>query len=173
MRSIQIVRWLSFALLAAVVGSVPAFADQAAYDECFEGCRAQGSLSACFYNCNSYLERPGPPPPPPSDLLFGAIAFDERSLKSGYAKDASSREAAEAGAIAECRKVGGSREGCKILLSKRNSCMALAVSRAGSDGAAWGWAYSDDGSVSRREATKTCKGGGGSNCQVVISFCTG
>ena len=166
-------RYLLLMVFAFLCLSSSAIADRVEYDECMDRCRRDYGSDACYYNCNVFMDRPGPPPPPASDLLFGAIALDAQTLKSGYAKDALSREDAEARAVAECRKVGGSADGCKVILWRHNSCMALVMSREGSKGPSWGYAYSDDGRVSRRNATKSCQGEGGSNCQVVISFCTG
>ena len=114
--------------------------------------------------------RPMPRPP----TLYGAIAVDARSLITGFGRDAGSRAEAERRAIALCRRGGGTASGCQIAVWAHNSCLALATSRGapGRDNV-WGYAYSDDGWVSRRNATRACVKQGGARCVVAVTFCTG
>ncbi|MEZ5502422.1 MAG: DUF4189 domain-containing protein [Halioglobus sp.] len=145
-------------------------------------CRQQcnyDSGSSCYSSCmadrNLYDSAPGgtmgPMPAPPT--LFGAIAVDIDSLATGYVKDVASREDAESGALAQCRKAGGSASGCEIAVWGHNICLALSTSLGGSNGNTWGYAWSDDGWVSRRDAVNACRKEGGSSCKVAVSFCTG
>ena len=161
--------------IASVVlaSAVPAYADRWEYLECFDRCKAMGSQNSCFANCDPYMSRPGPPPLPTSAFPYGAIALDDDVLRFGYAKNEPSREAAEAHATAECRRAGGSADGCKVIIWRHNSCVALATSQEGSQGKTWGYSYSDEGILARREAMKLCRNEGGTNCQIAVSFCSG
>lgn len=114
--------------------------------------------------------RPMPRPP----TLYGAIAVETRSLITGFGRGAASRADAERRALALCRRGGGTASGCQIAVWAHNSCLALTTSREPPGQAnVWGYAYSDDGWVSRRNATRACVKAGGSRCTVAVSFCTG
>lgn len=145
---------------------------------CREQCNYDSS-SSCYWSCMSdrglYDSAPGgtmgPMPAPPT--LYGAIAVDIDTLATGYVKDVASREEAERGALENCRKAGGSASGCEVAVWGHNTCLALSTSLGGSSGNAWGYAWSDDGWVSRRDAVNACREQGGSNCKVAVSLCTG
>ncbi len=141
---------------------------------------SNGNFDSCVRMCmtnqeiyNTEIQTPMRPMPRPP-TLFGAIAVETATLITGMARDYASRDGAERRAIAMCRRAGGSAAGCKLVTVKNNACIALATSR-GTGGKAnrWGYATSDDGWVSRRDAVKYCRGDGGTNCQVVVAFCTG
>ena len=106
-------------------------------------------------------------------VRFGAIAVETATLNFGYVKDVASRAEAEKGALAYCRQAGGTGSGCEIAVWGHNTCLALATSAGGSKGNTWGYAWSEEGAISRREAMKACAGEGGSSCKVAVSFCTG
>ena len=162
--------------VAMLVGAgtlTPQFAVAAqTYDECVRHDCAMGDYIGCGQNCRQPGSRLGTVPPPPT--LYGAIAVETRTLVTGAAKGRASRADAERQAMAMCRRGGGSASGCTIAVSGHNVCLALATSReAGGKTNRWGYWHSDDGWVSRRGAAKTCRGDGGTNCQIAVSFCAG
>ena len=146
-------------------------------------CRAEcnyDSESSCYSSCmdqrrfydNSSSDAGGSMPAVPT--LYGAIAVETDTLIYGYVKDVASRADAEQAALAYCRKAGGgSASGCEIAVWGHNTCLALATSSGGSTGNAWGYAWSDEGSISRRDAVNACIEQGGYSCKVAVSFCTG
>jgi hypothetical protein len=155
------------------------YADQRTYNDCIrQACSSYGNdTKSCEINATHCLRELGPTPSMPTQPIavrYGAIALDENSLSYGYSKDYSSRGGSERAALQECRRAGGSATGCKIVKSVNNSCLALAVRPASASyGSRWAYAYSDDGWVSRRNATRECGNDGGGVCKVVVSFCTG
>lgn len=110
---------------------------------------------------------------PALPTLYGAIAVETDSLIFGYVKDVASREEAEQGALAYCRKAGGTASGCEIAVWGHNTCLALATSAGGSSGNIWGYAWSDERAISQRDATAACRKEGGASCKIAVSFCTG
>lgn len=123
-------------------------------------------------NRGSGSETMRPMPRPPT--LHGAIAIDAATLITGSARDHRSRAEAEQRGIAMCRQAGGSAGGCKVAVWAHNSCLALSTSRdAAGKRNRWGYAWSDDAWVSKRNATAACRKDGGTHCQVATSFCTG
>ncbi len=145
-------------------------------------CRSQcnyDSGSDCYSSCiadreryyGSSSESMGAMPAVPT--LYGAIAIETDSLIYGYVKDVASREEAEQAALDYCRKAGGSASGCEIAVWGNNTCLALATSAGGASGNIWGYAWSDDVWVSKRDAVQACSKAGGRSCKVSVSFCTG
>jgi Domain of unknown function (DUF4189) len=65
---------------------------------------------------------------------FGAIAYSPGTGAHGWANNHSSREAAEAAALQNCRQHAGD---CTVPIWFRNACGALAVGTAGY-GSGWG-----------------------------------
>lgn len=110
---------------------------------------------------------------PAVPTLYGAIAVETDSLIYGYVKDVGSREEAERAALAYCQNAGASVSGCEIAVWGHNTCLALATSAGGSGGNTWGYAWSDEGAIARRDAVNACVQEGGSHCTVAVSFCTG
>jgi hypothetical protein len=177
-------RMIVFAAIAASVAALgSASADEngdraVCNDQCTND--SNGNFESCHRMCMSqqqlYDTAPNEPTRslPPVPVLYGAIAVETSTLITGYAKDYSSRVGAERRAVAMCRRAGGSATGCKIAVWGHNSCLALATSKASNGGAnTWGYAWSDDGYVSRREATAACRKDGGANCKIAVTFCTG
>ncbi len=154
-------------------------ADERSYQYCIQqACSSYGNDDKnCEYYATHCLRELGPTPSMPTQRIavrYGAIALDDNSLIYGYSKDQSSRGGAERRALEECRRAGGTASRCKVVKSVNNSCLALAVRPAmASNGSRWAYAYSDDGWVSRRNATRECAKDGGGACKVVVSFCTG
>lgn len=159
---------------AGLTATQVAAADQQQYQQCMDDCRNTFGLTSCYVNCEIFLGRVDSPPLPSAPARFGAIAFDKDLYISGSAKDFASQASAETRALAMCRRSGGSATGCQIVVTGHNFCTALAAS-IGSKGAgrAWGYATSDDGWIARRDAVKECRGFGGSDCRVEVTFCTG
>lgn len=147
------------------------------YQECIRQlCTSYGKDEySCVETCVSELHGPSKTiPQAPVPILYGAIAVETGSLITGYAKGYSSRAAAESRAIAMCRRAGGLASGCKIAVWGHNSCLALATSRANKGGEnSLGYAWSDDGWVSRRKAIDACRNDGGANCKIAVTLCTG
>ncbi len=182
MRS-SLVRWMATVSFGAtlILGLIaPAFSRA---DPAGDGilCRQQcgENNDSCQRICLMDRERLSAPPEPmrpmpPVPTLYGAIAVEARSLITGIGRDAGSRAEAERRALALCRRGGGSASGCQIAVWAHNSCLALTTSREPpGEVNVWGYAYSDDGWVSRRNATRACVKAGGSHCTVAVSFCTG
>jgi hypothetical protein len=179
-------RWRSwstpgaFTLIAVMLAYVamPEFAraGELEYQNCIrELCTSYGIDEN---NCNTQevclRELNGPNNTMPAlPTLYGAIAVETDTLIFGYVKDVASREEAEQGALSYCRKSGGTASGCEIAVWGHNTCLALATSAGGSSGNIWGYAWSDEGSISRRDATAACRKEGGTSCKVAVSFCTG
>ena len=150
-------------------GNMAICRDQCNYDSgssCYSACMADRRL----YD-NSSSESMGTMPAVPT--LYGAIAVETDTLIYGYVKDVSSRAEAEQAALAYCRKAGGSASGCEIAVWGHNTCLALATSAGGRGGNTWGYAWSDEGAISRRNAVDACIEQGGTDCKVSVSFCTG
>ncbi len=170
---------LSLMALLLVCTQMPesARAGEFEYQECIRQlCTSYGKAEYdCVQSCLADLNGPAKTMPlPPVPVLYGAIAIEDKTLITGFSKGQSSRADAEREALAKCRSAGGSKSGCKIAVWGHNSCLALATSQAGSGGGnRWGYAWSDDGWVSRKEATAACRKDGGTNCKVAVTFCTG
>ncbi len=167
-----------FALLLAYVAiPMPVRAGEFEYQQCVQHyCTSYGkSENECVNLCLPDLNGPNKTMPlTPVPTLYGAIAVETSTLASGYAKDQPSLADAERQALAMCRGAGGSNAGCKIVVSGHNFCAALSTGQTGNGGEnRWGYAWSDDGWVSRRDATAACRNDGGANCKVAITFCTG
>ena len=94
---------------------------------------------------------------------FGAIAYSPKSGAHGWAKDHSSRAAAEKAALSACRKHA---KDCRSAVWFKNGCGTLVVNPKGYY---WGWGTTQ--ALADTEATKVCakKGGG---CKVSVQVCT-
>ena len=165
-------------LLATVALPESARAGEFEYQECIRQlCTSYGiddNNCATQEVCLRELNGPSSTiPQAPVPVRYGAIAVETNSLIFGYVKDVASREEAEQGALEHCRKGGGSASGCEIAVWGHNTCLALATSAGGRSGNTWGYAWSDDGWVSRRDAVQACSKEGGTSCKVAVSFCTG
>jgi len=164
-------------MLACSTMQESARAGEAEYQDCIRQlCTTFGfAEDSCVQSCVHKLHGSGGGmTQAPVPVQYGAIAIEDKTLITGYAKDEASRAEAEREALANCRSAGGSASGCKVAVWGHNSCLALAASKA-SDGGEnnWGFAWSDDGWVSRRDATAACQKDGGANCKVAVTFCTG
>ena len=171
-------RGLIAVMLATVAQQEPARAGEFEYQECIRQlCTSYGiddHNCAIQEVCLRELNGPGNTmPQAPVPVLYGAIAVETDSLIFGYVKDAASREDAEQGALEHCRKGRGSASGCEIAVWGHNTCLALATSAGGASGNIWGYAWSDDVWVSKRDAVQACSKAGGRSCKVSVSFCTG
>jgi Domain of unknown function (DUF4189) len=163
----------AFALANAAVGLTPqpALAGQT-YDECVRQACSLNDYIGCGMNCRQGNARPAPSLAVP--ILYGAIVLETSTLITGAAKGYATSADAERRAIAMCRRSGGSANGCRVVELGHNVCLALATSRgSGGQGNSWGAWHSDDGWVSQRGAVRECRGAGGTNCAVVVKFCTG
>lgn len=178
-RSLSARTVLSLIGLMLAYSTIPksARAGELEYQDCIRQlCTSYGlSEHGCVQQCVSELHGPNKTIPQAAiPTLYGAIAVETKTLITGYAKGYSSRADAERRAIAMCRRNGGSASGCKIAVWGHNSCLALSTSQASNGGGnIWGYAWSDDGWVSRRKATAACRKDGGANCKAAVSFCTG
>ena len=165
-------------MLVCVALPEPARAGELEYQNCIRQlCTSYGiEESNCTTQEVCLRELNGPNktiPQAPVPVLYGAIAVETDSLIFGYVKDVASRERAEQGALANCRKAGGTASGCKIAVWGHNTCLALATSAGGRSGNIWAYAWSDDGWVSKRDAVRACGKAGATTCKVAIGFCTG
>ena len=96
---------------------------------------------------------------------YGAIAYSRSTGGHGYSYDYSTRAAAEARAIRECRRQTKAGD-CYVLVWFRNGCGALAK---GSNGYGSGWGTYK--SLAKQNAIKSCSRNT-YNCRVVRWVCT-
>lgn len=100
---------------------------------------------------------------------WGALAFSENGTAFGYSHDYNLREEAEYGALSECARFAND---CKIFETFQNRCVVLAGSPEGT----FGWAIGTTGSLAQqriRAALEQCQRHGGTNCRLVVQFCSG
>jgi serine/threonine-protein kinase len=103
---------------------------------------------------------------PAAAQSWGALAFSENGTAYSYSRNYASKEEAERGALAECAKYASD---CKIYDTFENRCTSLSGSPNGVYGCAWG------GEVAARQqrAIEECTKQGGTECRMVVNFCTG
>ncbi len=131
---------------------------------------------------------------------WGALAFSENGTAYAFSRNYASKEAAEEGALAECAKYASD---CKIYDTFENRCTSLAGSPNGVYGWAWEpvnlsvFAIFDMSQIKGLRAAKTpksrlihklwggdlparqqraiaeCAKQGGTECRMVVNFCTG
>lgn len=94
---------------------------------------------------------------------YGAIAYSNSTTAHAWAKDYSSRDAAEAAAIANCSKHAND---CRAVLWFMNGCGALAM---GKGGPGWGWGESQP--LADSAALNTCSKQARA-CTVKVRVCT-
>jgi len=149
--------------MCSIAASSPAWADCAAdCSAAYRGCRDNpdtclGQQGVCLSRCGLEAER------------HGAIAYSPLKNVYGYSYDfGASRPAADA-AIANCRKEDKGATDCKVLVTFRNACGALALGKNGAYGSAW--------ALSRREAANKalveCRPYGGGSCKIERQVCSG
>ncbi len=98
---------------------------------------------------------------------WGALAFSENGTAYSYSRNYASQETAQAGALAECAKYA---QDCKIYATFENKCVAL----AGASNGAYGWAIGGtDGAARNAGAMRQCQQQGGTDCKMVVTFCSG
>lgn len=99
---------------------------------------------------------------------WGAIAMDEVAGNVGTSVDMDSRRDAEQEAMRRCQKPNS--VGCKVRITYRNQCVALAWSdQPGHPGGL----VSGPGLYSvREEAVRECRKNGGGTCAIVHSECS-
>src|SRR5262245_16890372 len=97
---------------------------------------------------------------------WGALAFSENGTAYSYARNYASKEQAEAGALSECAKYASD---CKIYDTFENRCTSL----AGSPNGVYGWAWGGEKQPREARAVSQCTSQGGTECRLVITFCTG
>jgi serine/threonine-protein kinase len=98
--------------------------------------------------------------------FFGTITYSEATGNYGYSYDYASRSVAEAEALQECESLSGFGD-CRVLVSFRNACGALATNPEGAYGSGWG----ADRSTAERYAIESCNQYG-RNCRVIRWVCT-
>jgi hypothetical protein len=176
-RTITVTAWLLALALMCATMPEPARAGELEYQNCLRQlCTSYGKdENECVQSCLRDLNGPDQTMPlPPVPRLFGAIALDGNTFGAGFGKGFTTLAAAEKRALAICRRDGGSAKGCRIVESGHNVCLALVTSKTpAGKGISWGSAHSDDGWVSRRDATNRCRQYGGTTCKVTVTFCTG
>jgi serine/threonine-protein kinase len=154
---------LATVAIVLIAASSPSWADcaadcSAAYRSCSgnpDTCLSQQGV--CLSRCGLEAER------------HGAIAYSALKKVYGYSSDyGSSRPAADA-AVANCRKENKGASDCKVLVTFRNACGALALGNNGAYGSAWG--------LSQREAANKalveCRPYGGTSCKIERQVCSG
>ena len=87
----------------------------------------------------------------------------------GYSYDHGSPRTAADAAVSGCRHEGKAASDCKVLVTFRNACGALARGERGAYGSAWG--------MSQREAADKalaeCRPYGGHSCKIERQVCSG
>jgi serine/threonine-protein kinase len=152
---------LTVFLLAAA--PVAAWADCAAdCSAAYRGCRGNpdtclGQQGVCLSRCGLEGER------------HGAIAYSMLKEVYGYSYAYGSSKAAGGAAVSNCRKQDQGATDCKVVVTFRNACGALALGDKGAYGSAWG--------LSQREASAKalgeCRPHGGSSCKIARQVCSG
>lgn len=103
---------------------------------------------------------------PAAAQSWGALAFSENGTAYSYSRNYATKEEAERGALAECAKYASD---CKIYDTFENRCTSL----AGSPNGVYGWAWGGDVPARQQRAIEECTKQGGTECRMVINFCTG
>ena len=103
---------------------------------------------------------------PAAAQSWGALAFSENGTAYSYSRNYATKEEAEQGALAECGKYASD---CKIYDTFENRCTAL----AGSPNGVYGWAWGGDLQARQARAIQECAKQGGTECRMVVNFCTG
>ena len=103
------------------------------------------------------------PAPVLSADLYGAIAYSLSKKAHGWARDFSTREAAEKAALAGCAQHA---DDCRAVLWFMNACGALAIGPTGQ-----GWEWGDDQPTADRRAINACAKDSKA-CIVTRRFCT-
>jgi len=103
---------------------------------------------------------------PAAAQSWGALAFSENGTAYSYSRNYNTKEEAEAGALAECAKYASD---CKIYEAFQDRCTSL----AGSPNGVYGWAWGGDLAARQARAIQECQKQGGTECRMVVNFCTG
>jgi hypothetical protein len=102
---------------------------------------------------------------------FAAIAYSPLTRNIGIAQAQSSKAAAEAAAMQDCKSQQRSPADCQNAAWVQGGCAALAVSSKG----AWGGHYAEDQSKARSNAIAKCqtytKGADKASCAVLTIIC--
>ncbi len=168
-------------IIAALTGvAAPQAFAQSAYEQCASGCGdaaiSCGSVgdnrdcstprSLCLAECqfsSSSNYRSGPP-------KYGAFAYSQIVRGMGTAYDWPDRESAENSALNSCRKLSPQATDCTVALWFWNTCGALASTADG----IYGTGYGARKYIAEGWAMQVCRQyGGGDNCVVQKSVCTG
>lgn len=158
-----LVRTAILAVLALFLASEISWADCAA--DCANAYRScRGNPDTCLSYQGICLSRCGA-----AAVKHGAIAYSERKEVYGYSYDFGSERDASSAAVSNCRKEDSGATDCKVVVTFRNACGALALGDKGAYGSAWG--------NSQREASNKalveCRPYGGASCKVERQVCSG
>jgi len=99
----------------------------------------------------------------------GAIAYSELKEVYGYSRDFGTPREAASAAVGNCRKEDKGASDCRVVVTFRNACGALARGDKGAYGSAWA-------TSSREAASKAlaeCRPHGGSSCKIERQVCSG
>ena len=103
---------------------------------------------------------------PAAAQSWGALAFSENGTAYSYSRNYGTKEEAERSALSECAKYASD---CKIYETFEDRCTSL----AGSPNGVYGWAWGGDLEARQARAVQECTKQGGTECRMVVSFCTG
>src|SRR5215510_8484751 len=132
------IRIFILAVLACIAVASTSWADCAA--DCaaaYRSCR--GNPDTCLSQQGVCLSRCGL-----SAERHGAIAYSEAKETYGYSYDFDSVRAASQAALDNCRREAAGASDCKVTVTFRNACGAIALGNNGAYGTAW--------ALSRRDA---------------------
>ncbi|WP_085366737.1 DUF4189 domain-containing protein [Neisseria dentiae] len=103
---------------------------------------------------------------------YGSIALDKEKLILGASEhNLKSMRAAKKEAVQSCINMGGSKNSCKVLVSTRNGCLALALGSKGS-GSIISSSARDTLQQAENEVMHTCRENGGKKCHIAYSKCS-
>ncbi len=123
------------------------------------------SAICCAFAIATPLATEAAEPVPP---LFGAISYSPSTGLTGLAHDFVNEREAVIRALGACEARAKSGD-CRILVSFRNGCGAVAESPDGAYGSGWGV----DRARAQSYADEVCADGGGSACRITEVICSG
>jgi Domain of unknown function (DUF4189) len=136
---------------------------------CPDGYYPIGGGNAGWEGCAAYQTAPGAPPPDPGpqwSTRWGAMAVDATTGRFGGAEGHSSARLAKKGAIAACKKNGGTKQ-CKVMGNPYfNQCGVLASGDTRSNGYSAG-TIEEATNLALRECSQHTN-----NCKIYYTGCS-
>ncbi len=103
---------------------------------------------------------------------YGAVAYDgDKLILTASDNNLKSLRAAKKEAVDKCISYGGSKSSCKVLVSTRNGCNAVALGGKGQGGVAVGVSKKTS-QLAENTAMQECRQMGGEKCFLAYSKCS-